>query len=461
MFDMTSRDSDASLNLFLPEGPSDAEPVRDFHGVSLADVMRRGTPVAWDEAVAVIEELCVVLSTSDRGRGAGLDAGDVMLSRDGRVALARRLDGPASPAEVARVLHAVLESTQVPVALRLLVTATLSGAYKSIAEFSAALAYYGKPGREALVSAVHARCIARPPEQPGTVARPAPRKVTLAARLPRPRVDWTRVLNRRTARAAGAAAALVAIGLSAWYVGRLAFSGAGQSDFTVDGVVSTVQDLGRELRDQPRIRLTPEVATARASTPAALPTPAGPAPASRAQAAYARPAAGGAPAAAAGVAAPVAVERANAAAARPEARVPATAAASAASAASTEGSPAAPAAPAAPPVAVPARPAASVFAEPVDVIAYSRADADVQPPVLLYPQQPPALIPNTPPDAMNSMELLVTEHGLVERVRIVAGPRRMPDMMLLSGAKMWRFRPAVKDGQPVRYRTTISWSGLP
>ena len=46
----------------------------------------------------------------------------------------------------------------------------------------------------------------------------------------------------------------------------------------------------------------------------------------------------------------------------------------------------------------------------------------------------------------------------VERVQLVEGPARMIDMMLLSGAKTWRFTPAFKDGEPVRYRTVISWA---
>ena len=33
-------------------------------------------------------------------------------------------------------------------------------------------------------------------------------------------------------------------------------------------------------------------------------------------------------------------------------------------------------------------------------------------------------------------------------MQLVDGPTRMPDMMLLSGAKTWRFSPAIKDGEP-------------
>jgi hypothetical protein len=92
---------------------------------------------------------------------------------------------------------------------------------------------------------------------------------------------------------------------------------------------------------------------------------------------------------------------------------------------------------------------------------YSSADLEVQPPVLLYPQLPAPLMIGSPSEAVNRMELIVSEHGLVEHVRLVEGPRRMPDMMLLSGAKMWRFEPAVRDGARVRYRTVVSWFGVP
>jgi hypothetical protein len=37
----------------------------------------------------------------------------------------------------------------------------------------------------------------------------------------------------------------------------------------------------------------------------------------------------------------------------------------------------------------------------------------------------------------------------------------MADMMLLSGAKNWEFDPALKDGQPVKYRLELSWAATP
>jgi outer membrane biosynthesis protein TonB len=61
----------------------------------------------------------------------------------------------------------------------------------------------------------------------------------------------------------------------------------------------------------------------------------------------------------------------------------------------------------------------------------------------------------------NSMELIVSESGSVERVRLLTPPQRMPDMMVLSRAKVWKFAPALKDGRPVRYRLVLTWEVNP
>jgi outer membrane biosynthesis protein TonB len=87
----------------------------------------------------------------------------------------------------------------------------------------------------------------------------------------------------------------------------------------------------------------------------------------------------------------------------------------------------------------------------------------VQPPVMVYPALPPPVFIAKDVEAVvvNRMELVIAADGSVERVRLVNGPTRMPDMMLLSGAKAWKFTPAFKNGVPVRYRTTVSWTGFP
>ena len=60
------------------------------------------------------------------------------------------------------------------------------------------------------------------------------------------------------------------------------------------------------------------------------------------------------------------------------------------------------------------------------------------------------------------MEVIITENGSVERVKwLRSGGGRMPDVMLLSRAKLWKFAPAVKDGHAVRYKLVISWDVNP
>lgn len=91
---------------------------------------------------------------------------------------------------------------------------------------------------------------------------------------------------------------------------------------------------------------------------------------------------------------------------------------------------------------------------------YSSADPDVTPPELLRPQLPFPLLSGVR-TALNTIELIVSEGGTVERVQLLSEPRRMADMMLLSGAKAWVFEPASRRGQSVRYRLLVSWDSGP
>jgi hypothetical protein len=52
--------------------------------------------------------------------------------------------------------------------------------------------------------------------------------------------------------------------------------------------------------------------------------------------------------------------------------------------------------------------------------------------------------------------MLVSESGRVERVRLQSARSTLHERMLVSAAKAWRFRPAVRDGVPVKYVARIA-----
>jgi hypothetical protein len=93
-------------------------------------------------------------------------------------------------------------------------------------------------------------------------------------------------------------------------------------------------------------------------------------------------------------------------------------------------------------------------------VVYSERDRDVRPPQEIDIDLPrPAVLSWA--TIKNAMEVIVAEDGSVERVKWLGLPQRMPDMMLLSRAKVWKFAPAVKEGHPVRYRLVLTWEVNP
>jgi hypothetical protein len=98
---------------------------------------------------------------------------------------------------------------------------------------------------------------------------------------------------------------------------------------------------------------------------------------------------------------------------------------------------------------------ASVSAEDIPSIVYTVRDSDVEPAVLVRPVLPKDPPPNVPPDQIGTVEVIVNQEGDVEQVKLISPANRFQERMLVSAAKMWKFRPATKDGQPVRYRTRV------
>jgi hypothetical protein len=101
--------------------------------------------------------------------------------------------------------------------------------------------------------------------------------------------------------------------------------------------------------------------------------------------------------------------------------------------------------------AVAADPPGAIGPPDSDPVFFTELDGSVAPPVLVYPQLPIEASPAGIKPGASYFELLVSEDGTVERVRLMASQARLQDRMMVSAAKAWRFRPATKDGRPVRY----------
>ena len=90
---------------------------------------------------------------------------------------------------------------------------------------------------------------------------------------------------------------------------------------------------------------------------------------------------------------------------------------------------------------------------------YSADDDDVIPPVAVYPQFPTMFPPGITQNDFAEFEVVVLPTGSVESVRARRVPVTMAEAvrvtMSLSAAKSWRFRPGLKDGEPIKYRQVI------
>jgi TonB family protein len=96
---------------------------------------------------------------------------------------------------------------------------------------------------------------------------------------------------------------------------------------------------------------------------------------------------------------------------------------------------------------------------------YSASDADVTPPEPIRPQWFNVLPAGVRPDDVVIIDFVVDERGNVESAKIRIEPRSVGESMLLAmslqALKSWQFRPAVKEGRPVKYRQARSFGGTP
>lgn len=105
---------------------------------------------------------------------------------------------------------------------------------------------------------------------------------------------------------------------------------------------------------------------------------------------------------------------------------------------------------------------ASPEAAATDALIYSSRDVDVVAPFVLWPAGL-GILPSASRRADQSMiDVVVNSDGSVALVTAQRRPRSLDEALImtmsLSAAKAWRFKPALKDGLPVRYRQVITVS---
>lgn len=363
--------------------------------VSLGDMLNRQIALSWAEAVAIVAELCTVL-VRDGGAGAAIpDPMQILLTADGVVTIRSDSRAAAQHTTPGRLLHTLLASSDAPSPLRLFVSVAVSSdRYDSVGAFGEALTYYEVPGRGPLIQAAYQRSVAAPITA-GVAPPPVPEPTrhAPAAKTAQPKVPiWAFAVG---------AATLGAAAVALWFSGVVPSTGdaANSGTETAEAEVAVVEKTaargvsGRDSSSDARQPSSTD-ASARRS-----PADAGPRVRLTDKSGY----------------------------------FPNTAASP-----NPVGNPAT-----APPAG----------AEPSGETIYSSASADVDPPIPISPLPVTGLNPNV--ESIGTIELVINEEGNVDRVRLISQPTRMQPLMLLSAAKAWTFRPALRDGRPVKFRLRV------
>ena len=414
--------------------PDAAPPARARHTTTrkqttLAEVVVDKVPLAWFESVAIVQELCEAVLK--RGPDDDLripELKHIALTADGQVALLA--GGPSGHSPVQRaglVLLALTPESQLPMQLRLFVLEEVSPRprLQSLVELHRELEFYERPDRQAIVREVVDRlrrdigAAAAGPAVPPPLLEPPPPK--RHHRWWRHRSFW---VGTGVVVLTMAAAAIV----WAWPrpEGWWLREGVSLVSRTASAVSQRVVETGRRGLGEARDRLGRSAQPSRANIPVvALP------PASAASPNPGVTLQGGTP---------------------PPPSLPAD------FAGLPRGTPV--------PATQPAMPA--VLGEPapggvaaVDAggVIYSRQDS----PLVVLPRWSARGCRRSPrrgrlAPAHPRLTVVVAASGEVESVKLVAGQTTALSGMQISAVKAWRFEPATRNGQPVRYRLRVRLS---
>ena len=431
--------------------------------VTLADLRARNVQPAWQEAVAVVQELVQTITST----GVSLpDMEHVALIPNGDVVA---LPGSLAPEEPVRqaalMLQTLVESGPTPPELALFIERNLTtpGQSATLADFARNLSFYERPGRRADIERLVARAVAIAQNSRAEEELRRLKERTLENEDQRLQdtvfSDTVAMTGRRRPPFAliGLAAVALLLLVGGWWWWQRARAPQAPVAAAAAGTGAT----------------DAEGATGATGAQGAEGAPGAPSP----QAATGAPGAAGAQGATGAAAAPEPslIDRAAATVRSAVDKVmgkPETPSAPVAAAPPPPPPPKKHPKPAAPtvtpspvavatsaaPVAIPRNelpPPVVLGVGPVDNVVYSPSDSAVIPPVLVRPVLPRQPPPGVPESQIGTIELVVDEQGDVEGVRLISPANRFHERMLVSAAKMWKFRPAFKDGHPVRYRARV------
>lgn len=396
-------------------------------GIALSDLGTDDVPLIWHEAVAVVQ--AIAAAAAERGSVVP-DPASIRLLPNGTPAWSAAAASTHPVRTLALALDRLVGTQPVPSQLRQVIAADHADppAHATIEEFSRALAFFERPGRESDLLAVASRAAAilsnrqsrQELERVAAKARAASKEKPRRTRsLPRRRLVLAAVLIPAVAAAVGGATLLIArfpgvpgeslrslVTLPAWAEDRIGGLLVGTAP---PGPAPGREEIAEKSVARPGRRQA-TVATQPARPPDRQPPLASRPPHFGITWA---PAAGPAPL----PSSPIGTGRALALDVGRAALPP----------------------------AVPSE---------TDVV-YTAEHGDVIPPEMIYPQLPAEPPEDVAPSAIGTFDIVVNEAGAVERVRLVSPANRYHERMLVAAVKAWRFAPAMKDGRPVKYRLRI------
>jgi hypothetical protein len=459
--------------------------------VSLAELRARNVVPVWQESVAVVQELIQTVKATTGSAELLPDLEHVALIPNGDVVAL-----PGSPEPVAPVRHAavmlklLLEGVPAPPELEQFVARNVAEPpqFDTVTEFSRNLAFFERPGRRADVERLVGRAIAA--EQTSRADEELRRLKERASEVTQamPAPDFLQQPQKQVKTipiplVAVAGVAVIAAGL--WIWSRVSQPGepapvetvavaaptppvdraaAPAADAPAAGVPTTEAPPAQPTPGQPPATGAAQPAASAPATPQAAPQPAV---ADRSLLTRASDAVrsavgsiiGSSPPAPAVAPAPVTTTAPSAAAPRTRRTRPAQPT-PAVVAPPPQATAAAAPAPAAAPVetAPPPPPVVTAMRDPLvdaPVEVFTATDVSVIPPVIVRPVLPKDPPPDVPPADIGVVEVVVDENGDVLHVKLISPANRYRERMLVSASKMWKFRPAYKDGRPVRYKTRV------